>query len=197
MTPEQEIKLLKELLYCTKRSCNNCGKVNCENFQRQRIDCCGLWVSYKDYITDLENKIADIKANCDLAIEGRDIKIKELEFELTVEKDQLQEETNLHLHAENYIKSLEEELTKKADTNHSLVEQMADLGSKNAELKTDKQYWEQKANRLTTEWGETLDQLAQAKEIIKEFVCHYNNKTIYVNNVKPLLEQAEQFLKGV
>ena len=28
-----------------------------------------------------ENKIADIKANCDLAIEGRDIKIKELETE--------------------------------------------------------------------------------------------------------------------
>ena len=81
MTPEQEIKLLKELLYCTKRSCNNCGKVNCENFQRQRIDCCGLWVSYKDYITELENKITDIKANCDLAIEGRDIKIMELEKE--------------------------------------------------------------------------------------------------------------------
>ena len=79
MTPKQEIKLLKELLYCTKRSCNNCGKVNCENFQRQRIDCCGLWVSYKDYITELENKIADIKANCDLAIEGRDVKIMELE----------------------------------------------------------------------------------------------------------------------
>jgi hypothetical protein len=55
--------------------------VNCENFQRQRIDCCGLWVSYKDYITDLENKIADIKANCDLAIEGREVKIKELENE--------------------------------------------------------------------------------------------------------------------
>ena len=39
---------------------------------------------YKDAekrITDLENKIADIKANCDLAIEGRDIKIKELEQE--------------------------------------------------------------------------------------------------------------------
>lgn len=27
---------------------------------------------------ELENKIADIKANCDLAIEGRDVKIKEL-----------------------------------------------------------------------------------------------------------------------
>ena len=89
MTKEQEIKLLKELLYCTKRSCNNCGKVNCENFQRQRIDCCGLWVSYKEYITDLEGKIADIKANCDLAIEGRDIKIKELEKENAELKEKL------------------------------------------------------------------------------------------------------------
>ena len=33
---------------------------------------------YRDNV-ELENKIADIKANCDLAIEGRDIKIKELE----------------------------------------------------------------------------------------------------------------------
>ena len=56
-----------------------------------------------------ENKIADIKANCDFAIEGRDVKIKELELELTVEKDQLQEEINLHLHAEDYIKELEKE----------------------------------------------------------------------------------------
>lgn len=59
-----------------------------------------------------EDKIADIKANCDLAIEGRDIKIKELEQELTVQKDLLQEETNLHLHAEEYIKSLEQQIEK-------------------------------------------------------------------------------------
>ena len=31
---------------------------------------------------DLTDKIADIKANCDLAIEGRDIKIKELEQQI-------------------------------------------------------------------------------------------------------------------
>ena len=31
---------------------------------------------------ELENKIADIKANCDFAIEGRDIKIKELEQQI-------------------------------------------------------------------------------------------------------------------
>ena len=40
------------------------------------------------YIRELENNIADIKANCDLAIEGRDVKIKELEQRLEqTEKD--------------------------------------------------------------------------------------------------------------
>ena len=76
---------------------------------------------------DLENKIADIKANCDLAIEGRDIKIKELELELTVEKDQLQEEINLHLHAEDYIKSLEEENNKLLDVINNQDVKIADL----------------------------------------------------------------------
>ena len=33
-------------------------------------------------IAELENKIADIKANCDLAIEGRDVKIMELEEQI-------------------------------------------------------------------------------------------------------------------
>ena len=61
---------------------------------------------------DLTDQIADIKANCDLAIEGRDVKIKELELKLTVEKDQHQEEINLHLHAEDYIKSLEQQIEK-------------------------------------------------------------------------------------
>ena len=68
--------------------------------------------AFKGGIAGLENKIADIKANCDLAIEGRDVKIKELELELTVEKDLHQEETNLHLHAEEYIKSLEQQIEK-------------------------------------------------------------------------------------
>ena len=54
---------------------------------------------------ELTDKIADIKANCDLAIEGRDIKIKELQ-------DHLSEEVELHSHAEEYIKSLEEQIEK-------------------------------------------------------------------------------------
>ena len=63
---KKENRLLKSLLYCTTRSCNNCGKVNCENFQRQRIDCCGHWVSYKDYIKQLETQIEKMKCcgNC-------------------------------------------------------------------------------------------------------------------------------------
>lgn len=39
-------------------------------------------------------------------------KIEELEQELTVEKDLHQEETNLHLHAEEYTKSLEQQIEK-------------------------------------------------------------------------------------
>ena len=38
---------------------------------------------------ELTDKIADIKANCDLAIEGRDVKIKELEKENAKLKEEL------------------------------------------------------------------------------------------------------------
>ena len=40
------------------------------------------WTEWSKKYKEAENKIADIKANCDLAIEGRDIKIKELEQQI-------------------------------------------------------------------------------------------------------------------
>ncbi len=43
-------------------------------------------------IADLENKIADIKANCDFAIEGRDIKIMELEQQINEMKGEHKQE---------------------------------------------------------------------------------------------------------
>ena len=58
---ERENRTLKSLLYCTERSCNNCGKVNCENFQRQRKNYCENWVSYKDYIKELEHQIEQLQ----------------------------------------------------------------------------------------------------------------------------------------
>lgn len=83
----------------------------------------------------------------------------------------------------------------------TFIEYVQKLEKENAELKAELE--ENKdlpaiAYQQGAEWWKkkTEKKLAQAKEIIKEFVCHYNNKTIYVNNVKPLLEQAEQFLKG-
>lgn len=63
---------------------------------------------------ELKDKLLDLKANCDLAIEGRDVKVMELEEENT---------------------ELKSELTKKADTNHTLVEQMADMEIENEQLK--------------------------------------------------------------
>ena len=80
-----------------------------QNIKLKKVDDKTAYENLLIKYAELENKIADIEANCDLAIEGRDVKIKELELELTVEKDQLQEEINLHLHAEDYIKELEKE----------------------------------------------------------------------------------------
>ena len=54
----------------------------------ERAYICGRRKS-EERIEELENKIADIKANCDLAIEGRDIKIMELEQENAKLKEEL------------------------------------------------------------------------------------------------------------
>lgn len=61
---------------------------------------------------DLTDKIADIKANCDLAIEGRDIKIMELEKQVKDLEWQLQEvvKDNDNYQAEN--KRLEQQIEK-------------------------------------------------------------------------------------
>ena len=124
-----------------------------------------------------ENKIAEIKANCDLAIEGRDIKIKELELELTVEKDQHQEEINLHLHAEEYIKSLEKEnaeLKAEIENDRDLPTVAYMQGAENQKKKDEKQ-------------------LTKAKEIIALGLRVCETSSIEYMNLYQ--KQAEQFLK--
>jgi len=54
---EKENELAKSLLYCTKRTCDNCGFVNCENFQRQRkSEPCAMYISYRDRIKNLAHE---------------------------------------------------------------------------------------------------------------------------------------------
>lgn len=51
----------------------------------------GSGQTFRRIIELYENKIADIKANCDLAIEGRDIKVKELRSENIKLKEKIKE----------------------------------------------------------------------------------------------------------
>jgi hypothetical protein len=132
-----------------------------------------------------EEKIADIKANCDLAIEGRDVKIKELELELTVEKDLHQEETNLHLHAEDYIKSLEKE-------NAELKE----------ELKNWKDEWQEQVQKAIDEgYARTQQtiQLTKATEILRSLYFIIQSRIDYKNNIEIADEmwRVEQFMKKI
>lgn len=105
---------------------------------------------------------------------------------------------------------LKSELTKKADTNHSLVEQMADLESENAELKKElnnwKDEWQEQVQKAIDEgWERTQQtiQLTKAKEIIGElnegldklYLSGLSAKQIAF--VEQLQDKAEQFLKEI
>ena len=90
-------------------------------------------------------------------------------------------------------KELQEELTKKADTNYSLVEQMADLESENAELK-EKLEIEQNARGDWFGKAVTKDnQLTKAIELIKEMLSILPKENI--EGIYEITEEAEQFLR--
>ena len=53
---------LKARLFCTKETCDNCGFVKCENFQRQRkSEPCSVYISYKDRIIKLKLQLIKAK----------------------------------------------------------------------------------------------------------------------------------------
>ena len=86
---------------------------------------------------------------------------------------------------------------------NSMAQYMRDKEKEIAELKTDKQYWEQKSNRLATEWGKTLDQLAQTKVIIEhqkellDSVLQGVDRTEMSAFAKQTFKEVEQFLEKV
>ena len=71
---------------------------------------------------ELTDKIADIKANCDLAIEGRDVKIKELEKENAELKKQLEMSNKVYNDNLDYSHHIEEQLTKAKDHIKTLLD---------------------------------------------------------------------------
>lgn len=90
---------------------------------------------------------------------------------------------------------LKSELSKKADTNHSLVEQMAKLESKNAELKQNLEVLEgQTPLKDIKDKSEIIGKLTKAKEIIKGLLSCCRN---YPQENAEKMEQAEQFLKEI
>lgn len=79
---------------------------------------------------------------------------------------------------------------------------IATLEKENAELKSENQKWkdewQEQVQKATDEgYARILQtiQLTKAKELLKEFVHHYKDKTIYIENMQDLLEQVERFIK--
>lgn len=129
-------------------------------------------------IAELENKIADIKANCDLAIEGRDVKVMELEKEneqLTVSYETLKlhdEEEIGMLKSENAelkgIKDVATLIRANNDTVVTLMQLNNKLVSKSQQLTTAKELIK---NIIRVTWGEgwnySLDWKCKAEQFLK------------------------------
>ena len=114
--------------------------------------------------------------------------IVDLEKELTVEKDQHQEEVELHLHAEEYIKSLEKE---NAELKHTI-----------ATLRQEKDNVSMHAKAMEVVAKTRSDQLTNAKEIIEQllllpYLLPYANNEEVCGDVTSYLYEAEQFLKEI
>ena len=75
--------------------------------------------------------------------------------------------------------------------------QQAEKDKKIAELETRCNELFFQVNEKTERIAELEKENAKAKELLKEFVHHYKAKTIYIENMQDLLEQAEQFLSEV
>lgn len=99
---------------------------------------------------NLTDKIADIKANCDLAIEGRDIKIKELEQQLDFIRDERNkfqekcEDIELNYYCDRKggckVQELEEENNKLLDVINNQDVKIADLEKQIEKMKCCEMY---------------------------------------------------------
>lgn len=150
-----------------------CGR---DSYYREYLDSVNVEMLKRfNRLAELEDKIADIKANCDLAIEGRDVKIKELEKE---NKDLCDNYDQFKAVAEPKIERLKKE---------------------NAELKEELKDANEKVVHLACNQNKDLKyKLTKATEIIKQLLLlpYANNEEVYAD-VTSTLNKAEQFIKEV
>lgn len=137
-----------------------------------------------------EEKIADIKANCDYVLEGKEIEHREERNKLCADFE------NMKATLESKIAELKEKLKEKlktiADKDLSFVAKFDALENENAELKVDND-----ARRFAMNMSEKVEkqlreQLSKAKEIIKGLLSCCRN---YPQENAEKMKQAEQFLK--
>ena len=126
------------------------------------------------------------------------------------------EEIYLRLYTQGYLAGAEPREKRIAELEQKLEQTENDLADyqfnyptikelqkENAELKSENQKWkdewQEQVQKATDEgYARTLQtiQLNKTKELLTEFVHHYKAKTIYIENMQDLLEQAEQFLNS-
>ena len=111
------------------------GVTKLHNIKLEKVDDKTAYENLLIKYAELENKIADIKANCDLAIKGRDLKIDELEKE----NERLEGDLELwesggcratNLFECGVVKELKEQLTKATEIIKrlkSLIEDVCDI----------------------------------------------------------------------
>ena len=169
-------------------------------------DYCGVDGYYGDYLdnvnaemhkrfnrlAELEEQIADIKANCDLAIEGRDIKIMELEQENNKLLDVINNQ-------DVKIADLEQDLKHKKIAIQTRNKRIADLEET---LKTyngcgdwDNDFHACRVYLQHEEWQKQDKQLEQAKKIIKEMLPYMPKENI--EGVYEIVTHAEEFIKEI
>ena len=97
----------------------------------------------------------------------------------------------------DYLDDVNAEMLKRFNRLAELEKENAELKHTIATVRQEKDNVSMHAKAMEVVAKTRSDQLTKAKEIIREFVHHYKAKTIYIENMQDLLEQAEQFLNEV
>ena len=127
-----------------------------------------------------ENNIADIKANCDLAIEGRDIKIKELE-----------EENNKLLDVINNYEVKVADLEDAEIINKAFKQQIKVLEKEKAEIKDNLEDLQEQNTHMFNVIALQEQQIEQMKCDVKQGQSYWNSGEMQYRLYQKLLDKWE------